>query len=254
MAPDADPQSSGVELFRVGEPGDRMQSVVHALGLLVGAFLVGSLLVGVAGDLLATAGLTEVTAPVAVSTVRLSANFVGFLLVGVGYLHWRGDRSLISVRSPTRRDVAWIAAGSVALAVVVNALGFLATVAGLETATNVVVDLGRENPELFVVLVPIQFLLTAPAEELLFRGLLQGLFRPAYGSVPAVLVASALFGLVHYPALAGSEGVAVVIAILIVTGLLLGGIYEYTRNLLVPIVVHAVWNAFLFLALYVQVA
>jgi len=117
---------------------------------------------------------------------------------------------------------------------------------GLETAENVAVSRGQENPELFLVFLPIQFLLTAPAEEVLFRGVIQGLFRRAYGVLPGIVLASLLFGLVHYPALAGSDGILTVIALLVATGALLGTLYEYTGNLLVPIVVHAVWNVFVF--------
>jgi len=239
-------------LFRFGEADARLRCVTHSALLLVAAVLAGSLLVVAAGDLLRAAGFTEETAPVLVSVTTLSMNFVGFLTVGLGYVGWRDARSLLGLRAPTRRDLGWIVLGSVGLAALVNGLGLLADAAGLETAENVVVGLGRENPELFVVLVPVQFLLTAPAEELLFRGLVQGLFRPAYGAVPAVLIASALFGLVHYPALAGSEGVVVVIGILTATGLLLGALYEYTGNLLIPVFVHAIWNALLFATLYLQ--
>lgn len=244
----------GRELYRVGDAQDQLRCLSHAVFLLLGAVVVASLLVGVTRDGLGRVGLTEETAPVLVTGLLTALNLAGLLLAGLLYLAWRDDRSIVRLRRPTPRDGGWVLLGSVALAALVTGLGRLADTLGFETADNVAVEVGREHPELFLVFVPIQFLLTAPAEELLFRGLVQGLFRSAYGVVPAVLMASALFAMIHYTALAGSEGVWVVIAILAATGLLLGTVYEYTENLLVPVFIHANWNAALFLFLYVQAA
>ncbi len=73
------------------------------------------------------------------------------------------------------------------------------------------------------------------AEEALFRGLLQDGLTGLTGWLPALLIASVLFGVVHwltglYALLAG------------VVGLYLGGLYLLTGNLLVPIVVHALYD------------
>lgn len=73
------------------------------------------------------------------------------------------------------------------------------------------------------------------AEEALFRGLVQGGLTGVTGWLPALLIASLLFGVAHwltglYALLAG------------VVGLYLGGLYLLTGNLLVPIVVHALYD------------
>ena len=73
------------------------------------------------------------------------------------------------------------------------------------------------------------------AEEALFRGVVQGGLTGLTGWLPALLIASVLFGVVHwltglYALLAG------------VVGLYLGGLYLLTGNLLVPIVVHALYD------------
>jgi len=73
------------------------------------------------------------------------------------------------------------------------------------------------------------------AEEALFRGVVQGGLTGLIGWLPALLIASVLFGVVHwltglYALLAG------------VVGLYLGGLYLLTGNLLVPIVVHALYD------------
>jgi len=78
-------------------------------------------------------------------------------------------------------------------------------------------------------------LMAGVAEEVLFRGLLQEGLTGPLGWLPALLLASALFGVVHwltglYALLAGG------------VGLYLGGLYLLTGNLLVPIVVHALYD------------
>lgn len=73
------------------------------------------------------------------------------------------------------------------------------------------------------------------AEEALFRGLLQVGLSGLIGWLPALIGASVVFGLVHwvtrlYAILAG------------IVGLYLGALYLATGNLLVPIVVHALYD------------
>ena len=80
-------------------------------------------------------------------------------------------------------------------------------------------------------------------EEMLFRGVLQeefaGWVHGPQGIVFGLLLASLLFGLLHFitPSYALYAGL---------TGLCLGGLWILTRNLLVPITTHAVYD---FLAL-----
>ena len=73
------------------------------------------------------------------------------------------------------------------------------------------------------------------AEEALFRGVVQGGLTGLMGWFPALMIASVLFGVVHwltplYALLAG------------LVGLYLGGLYLLTGNLLVPIIVHVLYD------------
>jgi len=76
-------------------------------------------------------------------------------------------------------------------------------------------------------------------EEMLFRGVVQNslanLFEPDAGAVIGLLGASLLFGLLHWLTLTYA-----ILAALI--GLYLGGLWIATGNLLVPAVVHAVYD------------
>lgn len=239
-------------LVVAGDADDRLRAVGDTVGVVVAIFLVASVLVVGVGDLLGAVGITDATNPVVVDAVESAMNFVGFLVVGLGYLAWREDWSLVGLHRPTLREGGLIVLGTVALAGTVQGLGFVVQQLGFEIAENVSVQAGQRNPTLLLVFIPMQFLFVAPAEELVFRGILQGLFRRAYGIVPGILVAAAVFGLFHYPALVGESGVWVVIGILAASGALLGALYEYTENIAVPLVVHGAWNAILYTVLYAQ--
>lgn len=237
-------------LFHVADPRTRSKNIFHAAVVLLLGLLVPAILVVVALDALAAAAVTEESAPVTFLSVQTTLQFVGMGLVGIGFLVWRADPSLVGLRVPTRRDVVILFAGLAAFVGTMLGFELLVSLLDIEVAENVAIERGREHPELFLVFVPIQFLLVAPAEELLFRGVIQGLLRRAYGVVPGILGAGVLFSLVHIPALAGSSGQMATLAVILVTGCLLGALYEYSGNLAVPVIIHAVWNALVFATQY----
>lgn len=239
-------------LYQFGSHEERTRAVTHSLLLVAGAFLVAGLLGAATLDLLGLLGLTEESAPVAVTLASTAVHFLGFLLVCVGYVVWQDCRSLVPATLPSLRSVAVIAVGFVVLVGSLNALEILFSQFGLEPAENVAIEAGKDNPELYLFMIPIVILLNAPAEELLFRGLVQGRFRRAYGVVPGILAASAVFGAIHYVALVGSGSQFVYVAIAAAAGLILGAAYEITGNLVVPTVVHALWNVAIYTLLYVD--
>jgi membrane protease YdiL (CAAX protease family) len=79
----------------------------------------------------------------------------------------------------------------------------------------------------------------------------QGLFRRAYGVKLGLVIASLLFGVVHYVALAGTGSRLVYIVVAGILGLVLGALYEKTQNLIVPIIVHGAYNTVIFYTAYV---
>jgi membrane protease YdiL (CAAX protease family) len=241
-------------LFRFPDLGTRGDALLRVLLVLFAALALQILLVLVGSGLLAGVGITRESAPVAFLSSVQALGLLGFLVVGLAYLHRRDDPTLVGIRRPTGWDVRMILVGFIVIAGVLFAAEFLFQFLGFELADNEAIDQGRDNPELFLVFIPIQFLITGPAEELLFRGVVQGVLRRTYGVVPAIGFASALFSLAHYSALIGEGDVLPVFFILFLSGIVLGGLYEYTRTLLVPILAHALWNTLVFGTQYAEAA
>jgi membrane protease YdiL (CAAX protease family) len=80
----------------------------------------------------------------------------------------------------------------------------------------------------------------ALVEEMLFRGILFRWFEEFAGTWAALIVSSALFGLVHITN-PGATWFST-FCIFVEGGLLLGGAYMLTRSLWMPIGLHAAWN------------
>jgi len=241
------------EYYRVTDLRTRAESLGHSLGVVVGAFLLGYVLLNVVALVLVAAGVVSAEAlanedipiPPNVSVVTTIAQFTGFFVIALGYVWWRDEFGLFDIDVPDLRDLGAMVGGFVALFVAALSVSFVVQQLGAETATNQVVEQGQQNPRLFLYMIPITIVVVAPAEELLFRGVVQGLFRRAYGVVPGILLASALFGVAHWLALTGA-GRLTYIAIAAVLGLVLGTVYELTENLAVPVVIHGLWNTFIF--------
>ncbi|MFB6183890.1 MAG: lysostaphin resistance A-like protein [Haloarculaceae archaeon] len=235
------------DYVRVADTQSRLRNVGYAIAVVIGAFLTGYLLAFVVGQALLLAGFGREDTITLV--VLFAAQFTGFGLAVLAFVTIRDERDLFGIHVPTLRDLGWIAIGFVGLLAAALALSVVLSQFGAQTATNQVVTEGQRNPDLFLYLVPISVLFVGPGEELVFRGVVQGLLRRAYGVVPAVLVTSAFFGVAHIFALTGT-GKTAYMAIAAAMGIVLGLLYERTENVVVPAAVHGLWNAFLFGSLW----
>lgn len=82
--------------------------------------------------------------------------------------------------------------------------------------------------------------ITTMIEELLFRVILFAILEEVFGSLGAILISAAVFGLAH----AGNPGATpfAVFALSIELGVMLSLAYMLTRNIWMPIGIHAGWN------------
>lgn len=126
----------------------------------------------------------------------------------------------------------------------------------LESGTNQAAEIGIQNPETLLLLIPASILIIGPGEELLFRGVVQGRLREVFGPVPGIAIPSIVFAGLHWFAISGGSigGNIASLSLIAVLAGVLGVTYEYTDNIVVPAMIHGLYNATLFSLLYVVVA
>jgi membrane protease YdiL (CAAX protease family) len=217
---------------------DLVAGVVVAVLPLAAVIPVAAAVYGTVGD--------RVESPV----VGVTLFEVACLLVAGGYLLLAGDPP-VGVALPTGPEV-------------LLALAFVPFPFALEAVARRVLDvLGVEEETALSVpdgqlpwMVGVSLLLVGPAEELLYRGVVQGLLVQPLGTGGGVLLMGVLFGAIHYPSY-GAESLADVDAGVVAGGLqtatagvLFGAMYVATGNLLVPVITHSLYDA----ALFVRIA
>ncbi|WP_049997609.1 CPBP family intramembrane glutamic endopeptidase [Halococcus sediminicola] len=177
---------------------------------------------------------------------------IAFGGVALLYLRLRGlGFAYIGARLPSLRDAIAAVSGYLLAFVGLFVGTALVTLTQVETAQNQVGQLAIDNPEVLLFLIPASFLLIGPGEELLFRGIVQGRLREAFGPVSGVVLASAIFAAIHFTALTGGVGGRLAtIGVLFFPSLVFGAAYEFTDNLVVPAFIHGAYNATLFTLLY----
>lgn len=223
--------------------------VALSFGGLVGGGVVAA--IGILG--LEAAGF-EVFGSALLFPVTTVFQGLGFGLVVAAYLAVSDRRGLLKAGFPSVRDLAWTVGGIVALLSAIVVIGAVLSQFDVATARNQIEQVGTENPAVLLYMIPLAFLVIGPGEELLFRGAVQGVLRRAYGPAPAIVLASALFGVAHVAALIGSaSGILTYVVVVFLLGAILGVVYERTRNLVVPALVHGAYNAIVFTSLYVRV-
>jgi membrane protease YdiL (CAAX protease family) len=224
-----------------------LQTVSTVIGIVAGAYLAAVLTVSIGASVLQSLGVG--LADPASRAIRSALQFVGFGVAVAAYLQLRDDWELIRWRVPTLRDLGWMVGGLVTLFGTLYVLSVVASLLGASTAESQIVANGRENPVYLLYLVPVTIFLVGPTEELIFRGIVQGTIRRAYGPIVGVLGASVVFASIHLPSLLG-DGQFTTLGIIFALGALLGILYEVTDNIVVPIVVHGLFNAAQFVSQY----
>ncbi|RQH00517.1 CPBP family intramembrane glutamic endopeptidase [Natrarchaeobius oligotrophus] len=225
-------------------------SVLGLGGLIAAQFAT----VAVALPAMAAFGSLSLVQLVVVSQIGMA---LGTGAVAIGYLVIREyGFSYIDLHVPTKRDLLWIVAG---IFVLFGALFLISAVfytTGIESSDHGTAQQAQENPEILLVLIPASLLIIGPFEELLYRNVIQKALYGTFSRYGAVVVGSVIFAAVHVLAY-GTAGAGEVIASLgVIFGLslVLGTIYERTENLVVPAIIHGIYNAILFANLYAMYA
>jgi len=208
---------------------------VVALATVAAELAVFGLAVTVASQL-SSGGLAVVAA---VTTQTLLA------VAAVGFVWYAGSWSAIPIQMPSRRDLLYAVVGVGGLFVVlaVHQLAIHFSLVGEGGTLALDDEIGLLATVGLVLLVA----LVAPiVEELLFRGVVQEYVSAVSSAAVGIGVASVLFAGIHLSQVlvfsASVSAAAAQLAVLAGLGVILGVAYEKTRNLAVPILMHAAYN------------
>lgn len=179
--------------------------------------------------------------------INAGALLLGTMLALRVYLAYT-DRTLdyLDIGRPTLRDGA-IAVGAVpvlfGISIVAGALGVETAEHGLESAVR---DGGIW---VGVVLAVSSVVVVGPAEELLYRNLVQKTLADRFSTTTAVVGASVVFAVVHTSAYWSTSitGLLSAVGMVFVLSLVLGATYAYTDRLVVPAIAHGGYDAVVFL-------
>lgn len=231
------------------EPVNKLLRLTSAAFAVVFALFVASALTIPTADAAVSLGLVE-EGTTGLQVLQTLLQFGWFLVAIVGYLVISDQRDLIHISRPTLRDAALVlGSGIVLFAFQYGALVVLGEL-GVTTGQNQAVVPDGDPVTYYLAMVAVSLLVVGPVEEALFRGVVQGGLRRAFDAVPSILLASAMFGLVHLIAVSGTTTEQwAYVAVAIVLGSVLGLLYERTDNVLVPGLAHGMYNAVIYVDL-----
>lgn len=178
----------------------------------------------------------------------IALQLVFFTGVSLAYLRYRGQTLAdIGVRMPSLEGWIVLGVGFVGM-IVLWLVGSVATFFigqrfGIERDQQAIFEIAQQDPFIFVLLGALSLLIVGPAEELLFRGVIQTRLRETYGVAAGVTLATALFAFVHITGFGSLWGGLLGVSVLFFVGFVLAFAYEYTGNLVVVAVMHGLFNA-----------
>lgn len=230
---------------------DRPFALYMSVGLAVLSLILGQLISLSAVVLLGVELPAELLLP-----VLFVVQYGAYTLVALGFLYvtHRG-RAYLDLGWPSMRDAGYIAAGLLgSLALWAGGLALI-TELGLPAADHALFEPGEDgDPGLLLLLIPLVLLINGPVEELLYRNVVQKYLDERFHGAIAILVASALFALVHLPAYATAQpsAIGVTLGLLFVIASFWGLLYRQTERLIVPAAIHGLYNASLLAGLYLS--
>ncbi len=222
-------------------------AVAVAVGLASGAYLGGNVVVFAIASLLDA--LSVDLAPrtgFVLSVVVLQLVF--FTGVSLLYLRYRGlTLREIGVRMPTLEGWIVLGVGFVGM-ILLWLVGSVASFVvgqrlGIEREPQAIFDIAQQDPLIFLLLGVLSLLIVGPAEELLFRGVIQTRLRETFGVAVGITLATALFALIHITGFGTLEAGLLGVSVLFFVGFVLAFAYEYTGNLVVVAIMHGLFNA-----------
>lgn len=255
-------QDGGVEVepsnTQPTPPHSKIRTTLSAAGIGFGTIILVGIWTGIVGGIyyVLNNGISA-QADMLLSNVALILGTASIMWLYFRYSE-RGPE-FIDLNSPTAKALGIALLGVVLLLVASIAIEQGFKLVGVTAAEHQIYELataedGGLSPQFILLMVPIAIFVIGPAEELVYRGLIQKSLYSQFTTKYAIVLASLIFALVHFPVyLTGTIGDATVtVATVYALSLILGAIYAYTDNIAIPSLTHGLYNAVLFGLLYAE--
>ncbi|WP_423998746.1 lysostaphin resistance A-like protein [Maribacter sp. IgM3_T14_3] len=209
---------------------------LRVLAIIIPYFLIVGLF-QVAGALLADIPMGDIDYQETIIqyVIMTAFSFLGtFLLIWL-FMKFVDEEKFIEVGLQLKNRKKDIAIGTL-LGLLIMMIAYFSLVASKEIVFS---KFNFNLQELF--LTTVLFILVAFLEEVLFRGYIQKNLMLSFNKYVALIVASALFALMH----GANPNISLFSLLgLFLAGMALGATYMYTKNLWYPIAFHFSWNLF----------
>jgi len=236
----------------------RYHAVLAAAGIGFATIIFLGLWTGIFGGIYyAATGSVPARVDMILSNLSLLAGTISILWVYFRYTD--KTPSFLDIRTPSATAVGVAVIGAVALLIAATGLEQVFQLFNITASEHQIYQLataeeGGFSPQFLLAMIPMAILVIGPAEELVYRGLIQKSLYSKFSDNTAVVLTSAIFALVHFPAYLTSTigNAAITVSTVFVLSLVLGKIYAETENLVVPSLSHGLYNAALFGLLYIE--
>lgn len=255
----AEPEASDGETTSFSERS-KYHTVLAATGIGFGTIILVGLWTGLFGGV-----YYGVTGDIPAQVDMLLSNLS--LIAGTGSILWLYFRytdkspSFLDIETPSAKSVGVALLGTLTLLVAATGLEQLFRVFDITAAEHQIYELataesGGFSPEFLLLMIPVAIFVIGPTEELIYRGIIQKSLYSKFSTGKAIVVTSLIFALVHFPAYLTSTAAnaTVTVSTVFVLSLVLGKIYAHTENIVIPSLSHGLYNAALFVFLYIEVA
>lgn len=228
----------------------RVQAPLEGISLLIASFTFAAIAKAFLFSILHSASLVQSQSSFGGRLISVFAlQVLALPLLIYVYLEFT-ERSINFLRlsRPTRKHIGIATLGTILLVALNLFISAIFRYTDTPVAASELTNLS--NPTFYLVLAVVSLLIIAPAEELFFRGVIQTRLAEAFSIPSAIVLSSAIFSLPHYQALIVADGRLSSLITIFLLGCVLAAVYEYTDNLAVPILMHGVFNAIVFISAY----
>lgn len=228
----------------VSDVGSRIRAIVVIVVVTGGAFSLAGVF-SVIPMLFTTDLEAELSTGLFIASTVLS--FVGMGLGGWMYLKW-SDKGLsyIAIEYPDKGSVVQtivVFTGCITLLLVG---GVLSSVFNIPVGESSLINELRGDRVAILLMIGVVFLFNAPAEEFLFRGILQERLSEVFDVKNSIVISSVVFAVVHVPGylyIVSPTEMIYPMVMIFSASVILGIGYWYTKNIVVVIGAHGLYNA-----------